>query len=61
MATEAVLTEHDSDVIGGGSWQDDLLYSRAYTIAGGSNEIMHNIIAERSMGMPREKSYPTTR
>ncbi|GAF45535.1 acyl-CoA dehydrogenase family protein [Rhodococcus wratislaviensis] len=61
MATEGVLTELDSDVIGGGSWQDDLLYSRAYTIAGGSNEIMHNIIAERSMGMPREKSPSAAR
>jgi alkylation response protein AidB-like acyl-CoA dehydrogenase len=54
MGTEAIITEHDPDVLAAGSWQDDLLYSRAYTIAGGSNEVMRNIISERALGMPRE-------
>ena len=53
MGSEAILTEHDPYTIDDGSWQDDFLYSRAYTIAGGSNEIMRNVIAERAMGMPR--------
>lgn len=54
MGAQGVLTEHDPDVIDEGSWQDDFLYSRAYTIAGGSNEVMRNIISERALGMPRE-------
>jgi alkylation response protein AidB-like acyl-CoA dehydrogenase len=37
-----------------GYWMHDHLYSWACTIAGGSNEIQRNIIAERALGMPRE-------
>ena len=37
-----------------GYWMHDYLYSWACTIAGGSNEIQRNIIAERALGMPRE-------
>ncbi|WP_395111036.1 acyl-CoA dehydrogenase family protein [Actinomadura sp. SCN-SB] len=49
-----VLTEGDPDAVAGGRWQDAYLYARAYTIAGGSSEIMRNIIAERALGLPRE-------
>ncbi len=49
MATEGdELSDED------GRWQDAFLYARALTIAGGSNEIMRNLIAERGLGLPRE-------
>jgi alkylation response protein AidB-like acyl-CoA dehydrogenase len=36
------------------SWQDEFLYARTYTVAGGSSEIMRNMLAERTLNMPRE-------
>jgi alkylation response protein AidB-like acyl-CoA dehydrogenase len=41
-----------------GRWQDMFLYARAWTIAGGSNEIMRNVLAERVLGLPREHPGP---
>ncbi|HEX7856365.1 MAG TPA: acyl-CoA dehydrogenase family protein [Sphingobium sp.] len=37
-----------------GNWMADFMNSFAWTIAGGSEEIQRNIIAERILGMPRE-------
>lgn len=48
-----ILVEGDSNAVDRGRWQDEFLYARAYTIAGGSSEIMRNLIAERGLAMPR--------
>jgi alkylation response protein AidB-like acyl-CoA dehydrogenase len=50
-----VLVQGDPNVLDNGRWQDEWLYARAYTIAGGSSEIMRTLIAERGLGLPREK------
>jgi hypothetical protein len=42
------------EAVDGGRWQDELLYAKAYTISGGSNEIMRNLLGERGLGLPRE-------
>lgn len=44
-----------------GNWMADFMNSYAWTIAGGSDEVQRNIIAERALGMPREpKSWVLT-
>jgi alkylation response protein AidB-like acyl-CoA dehydrogenase len=36
------------------AWREHLLGAPGYKIAGGSDEIQHNIIAERILGLPRD-------
>ncbi|HVV10509.1 acyl-CoA dehydrogenase family protein [Amycolatopsis sp.] len=55
LGPAGVLTEADAGAVDDGRWQDAYLYARAYTIAGGSSEIMRNLIAERGLGLPREQ------
>jgi alkylation response protein AidB-like acyl-CoA dehydrogenase len=54
QGTDGLLVEGDPDAVAGGWWQDAHLYSRAYTIAGGANEILRTQVAERGLGLPRE-------
>jgi alkylation response protein AidB-like acyl-CoA dehydrogenase len=54
QGTDGLLTEEDPAALVGGWWQDAYLYARAYTIAGGANEVLRNVIAERALGLPRE-------
>ncbi|WP_302832708.1 acyl-CoA dehydrogenase family protein, partial [Streptomyces sp. GbtcB6] len=51
---DGLLVEGDDRAVDGGYWQDALLYARAYTIAGGANEVLRTTIAERALGLPRE-------
>ncbi|WP_030326388.1 acyl-CoA dehydrogenase family protein [Streptomyces sp. NRRL B-3229] len=53
QGTDGLLSEGDEGVVAQGWWQDAHLYSRAYTIAGGANEVLRTQIAERGLGLPR--------
>ena len=50
LVAENIAPSHD---IHTGSWEDAYLHSYAHTIAGGTNEVQRNIIAERVLGLPR--------
>jgi alkylation response protein AidB-like acyl-CoA dehydrogenase len=54
LGTESLLTADDPEAIADGWWQDAFLYARARTIAGGANEVLRTMIAERALGLPRE-------
>ena len=56
QGADGLLVEGDPEVAAAGWWQDAFLYSRAYTIAGGANEVLRNVIAERALGLPRDKA-----
>ncbi len=65
-ATKAFCTEHQirvanfaAEVLGPANFVDDewskgVVYSPAYTIMGGTSDIMRNILGERVLGLPRE-------
>ncbi|MEO8604237.1 MAG: acyl-CoA dehydrogenase family protein [bacterium] len=49
------LTAGDPHAVDDGRWPHLMLYSRGRTIAAGSSEIQRNIIAERILGLPRDR------
>jgi alkylation response protein AidB-like acyl-CoA dehydrogenase len=54
QGVDGLLTEGDPGAVADGWWQDAYLYARAYTIAGGANEVLRNLVAERALGLPRD-------
>ena len=54
LAGEAgILVAGDAHAVDQGRWQDEWLCAGATTIAGGSSELMRNLIAERGLGLAR--------
>jgi alkylation response protein AidB-like acyl-CoA dehydrogenase len=53
---EQHIADVATDVLGpdalGGSWARDRVYSRAFTIAGGTTQVNKNIVAQRILGLP---------
>jgi len=47
------MLEEGSSHSAAGLWMERLLNAREMTIAGGANEIQHNIIGERVLGLPK--------
>jgi len=52
---EGMAVEGDGRAYADGWWQDAFLYARAFTIAGGANEVLKTVVAERALGLPRDK------
>ncbi len=50
----AVLGRRNPRALDRGRWQGLYLDARAYTIGGGTSEVMRNIIAERALGLPKD-------
>jgi alkylation response protein AidB-like acyl-CoA dehydrogenase len=47
------LMPGDPRAVDRGRWQQHFLYSRSWSISGGTSEIQRNIIAQRMLGLPR--------
>ncbi|MCU1351287.1 MAG: acdA [Acidimicrobiales bacterium] len=54
LGPEGTLLSEDAP--GGQDWQARFLHAPSIRIAGGSNEVQRNIMAERVLGLPRELS-----
>ena len=54
QGARGILAEGEPLAYEDGRWQDMFLYARAWTIAGGSSEVMRNLIAERGLELPRD-------
>ncbi len=53
LGAEATLWPSPSGELTAGTWQRQWLWSKAASIAGGTDEIQRTIIAERLLGLPR--------
>jgi len=53
MGPYSQLGQGEPQALDGGNWNYRMLASRAFTIAGGTSEIQHNIIGERVLGLPK--------
>jgi alkylation response protein AidB-like acyl-CoA dehydrogenase len=53
LGPHAVLARREPQAPDRGRWPGLYLDARAYTIGGGTSEVMRNLIAERSLGLPR--------
>jgi alkylation response protein AidB-like acyl-CoA dehydrogenase len=54
MGAEAPLWRGATENPGDGAWQRSWLYYQASSIWAGTNEIQRNVVAERTLGLPRE-------
>jgi alkylation response protein AidB-like acyl-CoA dehydrogenase len=55
QGVDGMAVAGDRQAVAGGWWQDAYLYARAYTIAGGANEVLKTVVAERALGLPRDR------
>jgi len=55
QGVDGLAVEGDSRAYADGWWQDAFLYARAYTIAGGANEVLKTVVAERALGLPKDR------
>ncbi|HEV2244964.1 MAG TPA: acyl-CoA dehydrogenase family protein [Streptosporangiaceae bacterium] len=55
QGVDGMAVEGDGRAYADGWWQDAFLYARAYTIAGGANEVLKTVVAERALGLPRNR------
>ena len=55
LGARAQLVQGDARAAFGGRWQRSYLYYRSCTIFAGTSEIQRNIIAERVLGLPRNR------
>jgi alkylation response protein AidB-like acyl-CoA dehydrogenase len=54
LGAHGALVRGSPHAVEGGRFAQQMLFSRAATIAGGTSEVQRNIIAQRLLGLPRD-------